>query len=63
MTCFEEALERFRRCSIGAGEAGELLGVFGRQFRRLCVRFDDEGADGLRDRPLRPGFAVAVGCG
>lgn len=52
VTRFEEALERFRRRSIGAEEAGVLLGVSGRQFRRLCVRFDDEGADGLRDRRL-----------
>ena len=52
VTRFEDALERFRRRSIGAEEAGELLGVCGRQFRRLCVRLDDEGADGLRDRRL-----------
>jgi len=52
VTRFEDALERFRRRSMGAEEAGELLGVSGRQFRRLCVRFDDEGADGLRDRRL-----------
>ena len=29
-----------------------MLGVSGRQFRRLCLRFDDEGEDGLRDRRL-----------
>jgi len=52
VTRFEDALERFRRSSIGAEEAGELLGVSGRQFRGLCVRFADEGADGLRDRRL-----------
>ena len=52
VTRFEDALERFRRRSMGAEEAGALLGVSGRQFRRLCVRFDDEGADGLRDRRL-----------
>ena len=45
VTRFEDALERFHRRSIGAEEAGELLGVSGRQFRRLCVRFDDEGAE------------------
>ena len=49
---FEDALSRFRRRSIGAEEAGELLGVSGRQFRRLCVRFEDEGLEGLRDRRL-----------
>ena len=52
MTRFEDARERFRRRSMGAEEAGVLLGVSGRQFHRLCVRFDDEGADGLRDRHL-----------
>src|SRR3978361_2477909 len=49
---FRDALERFRRRRLSADEAGELLGVSGRQFRRLCVRFDDEGEEGLRDRRL-----------
>jgi hypothetical protein len=49
---FEDALERFRRRHLSAEEAGELLGVSGRQFRRLCVRFDDEGVAGRRDRRL-----------
>ena len=52
VTRFEDALSRFRRRSIGAEEAGELLGVSGRQFRRMCVRFDGEGEEGLRDRRL-----------
>lgn len=49
---FHDALDRFRRRRLSADEAGELLGVSGRQFRRLCVRFDDEGEEGLRDRRL-----------
>ena len=49
---FEDSLARFRRRSIGADEAGELTGVSGRQFRRLRVRFDGEGVEGLRDRRL-----------
>jgi hypothetical protein len=49
---FEDALERFRQRRLSAEEAGELLGVSGRQFPRLCVRFDDEGVAGLRDRRL-----------
>ena len=49
---FHDALERFRRRRLSADEAGELLGVSGWQFRRLCVRFDDEGEAGLRDRRL-----------
>ena len=52
VTRFEDALARFRRRSIVAEEAGELLGVSGRHFRRLCVHFDDEGTEGLRDRRL-----------
>ncbi len=31
---FHDALERFRRRRLSADEAGELLGVSGRQFRR-----------------------------
>ena len=49
---FHDALDRFRRRRLSADEAGELLGVSGGQFRRLCVRFDDEGEEGLRDRRL-----------
>src|SRR3978361_2235953 len=49
---FRDALERFRRRRLSADEAGELLGVSGRQFRRLCIRFDNEGEAGLRDRRL-----------
>jgi hypothetical protein len=49
---FPDALERFRRRRLSADEAGELLGVSGRQFRRLCVGFDAEGEEGLRDRRL-----------
>jgi len=49
---FEEALERYRKRRLTGEEAGELLGMSGRQFRRLCVRFDEEGVDGLRDRRL-----------
>ena len=60
---FEDALSQFRRRSIGAEEAGELLRVSGRQFRRVCVRFDGDGEEGLRDRrfgaisPRRPDAA------
>jgi hypothetical protein len=49
---FHDALDRFRHRRLSADEAGELLGMSGRQFRRLCVRFDAEGEDGLRDRRL-----------
>ena len=49
---FEEALEHYRKRRLTADEAGELLGMSGRHFRRLTLRYDDEGADGLRDRRL-----------
>jgi len=49
---FEEALERYRKRRLTAEEAGELLGMSGRHFRRLTVRYDEEGGEGLRDRRL-----------
>jgi len=48
----EEALERYRKGRLTADEAGELLSISGRHFRRLLVRYDEEGAEGLRDRRL-----------
>jgi hypothetical protein len=49
---FEEALERYRKRRLTAEEAGEILGMSGRHFRRLSVRYDEEGEEGLRDRRL-----------
>ena len=49
---FEEALARYRKRRLTAEEAGELLGMSGRHFRRLSERYDEEGRDGLRDRRL-----------
>ena len=49
---FEEALARYRKRRLTAEEAGEVLGMSGRNFRRLVDRYEDEGADGLRDRRL-----------
>ncbi len=49
---FEAAMERYRKRRLSAEEAGELLGMSGRHFRRLLVRYEEEGADGLRDRRL-----------
>jgi len=49
---FEEAMERYRKRRLTAEEAGELLGLSGRHFRRLLVRYEDEGVVGLRDRRL-----------
>jgi hypothetical protein len=52
VTRFEDALERYERGRLTAEEAGELLGMSGRHFRRQCVRYAAEGEDGLRDRRL-----------
>jgi Helix-turn-helix domain len=49
---FEEAMERYRKRRLTAEEAGELLGMSGRHFRRLLRRYDEDGTDGLRDRRL-----------
>src|SRR5712691_9120967 len=49
---FEEALERYRKRRLTGDEAGEVLGMSGRNFRRLIVRYDEEGEEGLRDRRL-----------
>ena len=49
---FEEALEQYERRRLTAEEAGELLGMSGRNFRRLCVRYEEDGIDGLRDRRI-----------
>jgi len=49
---FEDAFQRFRARRLTAEEAGELLGMSGRHFRRLCGRYGEDGAEGLRDRRL-----------
>jgi hypothetical protein len=49
---FEEAFNRYRKRRLTAEEAGEVLGMSGRTFRRMCVRYDEDGVDGLRDRRL-----------
>jgi len=49
---FEEALELYRKRRLTADEAGEVLGMSGRHFRRMVVRYDEEGVEGLRDRRL-----------
>lgn len=52
VTRFEDSFERYKRRRLTGEEAGELLGMSGRNFRRLCVRFEEEGVEGLRDRRL-----------
>lgn len=52
MTRFVDARTRYGERGLTAEEAGELLGMSARHFRRLCVRYDEEGVAGLRDRRL-----------
>jgi len=52
VTRFEDAFERYHRRRLTAEEAGELLGMSGRHFRRLVLRYEDDGVEGLRDRRI-----------
>src|SRR5450631_3163604 len=47
---FQEAFEQYEKHRLTGEEAGELLGMSGRNFRRLCVRYEEDGEEGLRDR-------------
>jgi len=48
VTRFEEAFEQYEKHRLSSEEAGELLGMSGRNFRRLCVRYEEDGIEGLR---------------
>jgi hypothetical protein len=52
VTRFEDAFERHKKGRLTAEEAGELLGMSARHFRRMRVRYQESGVDGLRDRRL-----------
>ena len=52
VTRFEDAFEQYQRRRLTGEEAGELLGMSGRNFRRLCARYEEDGIVGLRDRRL-----------
>jgi hypothetical protein len=49
---FEDAFEQYRCRRLTGEEAGELLGMSGRHFRRLCVRYEEDGIEGLRDQRI-----------
>jgi hypothetical protein len=49
---FGEAFEQYKLRRLTGDEAGELLGMSGRNFRRLCVRYEEDGVAGLRDRRI-----------
>ena len=52
VTRFENALDRHKKGRLTAEEAGELLGISARHFRRMRSRYEVDGVDGLRDRRL-----------
>src|ERR1700751_4892166 len=52
VTRFEDAFEQYKRRRLTSEEAGELLGMSGRNFRRLCLRYEEDGIEGLRDRRI-----------
>ena len=52
MQKFREVLSRWDGGDLSMQEAGELLGMSERQFRRYRDRYEEDGEDGLRDRRL-----------
>jgi transposase len=52
MKKFRDVLSRWERRELSALEAGELLGMSERQFRRYRDRYEEEGENGLRDKRL-----------
>lgn len=58
---FENIYGRFTGGELTQAEAGELLGVGERTFRRWCHRYREEGADGLCDRRIGTAAANRVG--
>ena len=68
MQKFRDVLSRWERGDLSMLDAGELLGMSERQFRRYRDRYEEEGLDGLVDRADVPrglcvtGFGCA-GCG
>jgi transposase len=52
MQKFRDILSRWERRELSALEAGELLGMSERQFRRYRQRYEEEGEAGLKDKRL-----------
>jgi hypothetical protein len=50
MARFEDGFEQYKRGRLTGEEAGELMGMSGRNFRQLAVR--EDGIEGLRDRRI-----------
>jgi transposase len=60
MQKFRDVLIRWERKELSALEAGEILGVSERQFRRYRARFEEDGLDGLIDKRLGKASAKRV---
>jgi transposase len=60
MQKFRDVLSRWERRELSAVEAGEILGVSERQFRRYRQRYEDEGLPGLLDKRLGKASAKRV---
>lgn len=60
MQKFRDVLSRWERRELSGVEAGELLGMSERQFRRYRVRFEEEGLLGLADKRLGRASAKRV---
>jgi hypothetical protein len=52
MQKFRDVLSRWDRGELSMLEAGELLGMSERQFRRYRDRYEEEGPAGLVGRPM-----------
>jgi hypothetical protein len=52
MEKFRDVLSRWERRELSMMEAGELLGMSERQFRRYRERYEEDGLEGLLDRRL-----------
>lgn len=52
MTRFLDVFEQFKQRRLTAEEAGALLNLSGRHFRRQCRRYEVEGEEGLGDKRL-----------
>ncbi|MCA3536417.1 MAG: helix-turn-helix domain-containing protein, partial [Rhodobacter sp.] len=55
-----DLLDRWNRRELNMAEAGEVLGISERQFRRYRDRFEQEGLEGLVDRRLGKASARRV---
>jgi transposase len=60
MQKFRDVLNRWERKELSAQEAGEILGVSERQFRRYRRRYEEDGLAGIADRRLGKASAKRV---